>query len=125
MAPQKFTKDQRLRKPYEFRRFLKSKFIRAESDFLFAKILPNPLEINRLGFTIPKKKIKLSYSRNLIKRMLRELFRTEHLKYSGYDIVITPKNRNYKFDRLELRNDCLKLWNRVNLQLSRYVINDC
>lgn len=119
MKAQNFSREKRLTKPCEFRRLLKSKCIRAESDLLTARLLPNSLKLNRLGFTVPKKKIKLAFSRNQLKRVVREQFRTQQLNSLGYDIVINPKTTIRKFDRNELNSDCMKLWKKIELQLSR------
>lgn len=57
------------------------------SIFCALRYQKNDLPVSRLGVIIGKKNIRLSVSRNRIRRVIREQFRTHALKRCGYDIV--------------------------------------
>lgn len=57
------------------------------SVFFALRYHTNDLSMSRLGVIIGKKNIRLSVSRNRIRRIIREQFRTHTLKDCGYDIV--------------------------------------
>lgn len=65
-------------------------------EFLFLA-LNNQLEFNRLGLVIGKKSLKLATDRNLIKRLIRETFRTKFStrylanQQQGFDMIVLSK----------------------------------
>lgn len=63
----------------------------AVSKGLVIYMLPNPLQINRIGITASKKYGK-SVQRNRIRRLIRESYRTlqDRLK-PGYDLIIVAR----------------------------------
>ena len=83
---------------------LKVKSLRKNSDFqnvyrhgrnywnrnLILYVIKNDLNYNRVGFSITKK-IGNSVERNLIKRRMREIYRTELDLKQGYDMIFIPK----------------------------------
>ncbi len=71
---------------------------RCKGPHLAIVFMPNQLRSNRLGFSVAKKRFKLSTRRNYIRRRLREAYRLNKMRFAaGYDIVITalsyPKDK--------------------------------
>ena len=57
------------------------------STYFALRYSKNEQPFSRLGVIIGKKNIRLSVSRNRIRRIIREQFRVHPLKISGFDIV--------------------------------------
>ena len=72
--------------------------------------LPNP----RLGLIIAKKEIPLAVKRNRIKRQLRESFRFNQSKISGFDVIIIIKKPCGLLNQKQIRELSDKLWARLN-----------
>lgn len=49
---------------------------------------PNGLDVGRLGIIVAKKFVPLSVNRNLIKRLIREVFRHQQHRLNGLDIIV-------------------------------------
>jgi ribonuclease P protein component len=56
---------------------------------LLAKISAH--SVDRIGFIIAKKKVKLAVGRNRIKRCIRDIFRRQQAASAGLDIVFLAK----------------------------------
>ena len=64
---------------------------------LVLALLPNGLNLNRLGISVSKKVAKLSIARNRIKRVLREAYRQNKGEINpGFDLVFIGKQDNRK-----------------------------
>jgi ribonuclease P protein component len=85
---------------------------------------PNALRHNRLGISVRKKRVKLSTQRHLIKRRLREAYRTNKMLFlPGNDIVISfngYKNKvmSNSVNFAQLRQELLLLAGKANLLIS-------
>jgi ribonuclease P protein component len=84
--------------------------------------LPNTLRHNRLGVSVRKKRVKLSTQRHLIKRRLREAYRTNKMFFlPGNDIIISftsytngPGKRKFAVFS-QLSQELLSLAQKANL----------
>jgi len=84
----RFRPDQRIRRRAEFRQvYDHGTRIRGRYSTLF--ILPNKLDVGRLGIAATKK-LGGAVQRNRAKRLIREVFRHNKIA-SGFDVVVVPK----------------------------------
>jgi ribonuclease P protein component len=84
----RFRPEQRIRRRAEFQQVYEhGTRIRGRYSTLF--ILPNTLDVGRLGVAATKK-LGGAVQRNRAKRLIREVFRRNNVA-SGLDIVIVPK----------------------------------
>ena len=65
--------------------------IEVKKDNLVLKARTNYLTRPRLGYTIPKRGIRLAYRRNRIKRVIKEYFRLNSWKFPSMDYVVILK----------------------------------
>lgn len=63
----------------------------------------NHLEVARIGFVLPKRRVRLAVARNLVKRIIREVFRREQSLLSGLDIVVMARDGLDRLDNPVLR----------------------
>lgn len=92
MTPgERFPKKEHLVKTKDFKKvYLEGRAFRNEAIVLYA--LPNPLEFNRIGFSVGSRAVKLATGRNRIKRLFREAYRrNKKLIKSGSDMVVVVK----------------------------------
>jgi len=67
----------------------------------------------RLGLAIAKKNVKRAVKRNLIKRVVRESFRRQKERLSGYDFVILCRHKAANATKKELALSIHKHWERL------------
>lgn len=95
--------------------FKKGKYSKSTNFSL--RLLPNKLNISRLGISITKKVIAKAACRSRIKRLIREAFRVNKYRLAmGYDMLIRPKqlsivNLAYK----DIEKELLNLWKRAGV----------
>ncbi len=83
-----FTKRQRIRDPKEFQNLLASgkKFL---TPFFVLKYKTTNHLSPRLGIVVSKKKISRAIDRNRLKRLAREVFRTEQASLRALDYLVS------------------------------------
>lgn len=96
-----YPKTSRLVKTADFRKIYRSGSSYSSGPFIL-KVLPNTININRIGFSISSRSIKKASKRNRVRRLFRESFRRNKARLrQGFDMVIVvrkePDNRfSYK-----------------------------
>lgn len=64
----------------------------------------------RIGIIVSKRIAKLAVTRNQIKRVVRESFRLNQQKLTGYDIIVVAKQPCDTLTKVELRKGIEDLW---------------
>ena len=64
----------------------------------------NSLNHSRIGFVIPKKFVKLAFTRNYLRRKIRSLF-LEFLKNERFDMIFTIKQNVTKHNAIIIADD--------------------
>ena len=86
-----FSRKKRLANPTEFKAvFQAAKKISSQHFGLYLR--KNHLDYPRLGIVVAKRNVLKAVARNLIKRIIRERFRLNQVKLSGFDVVIVVYN---------------------------------
>lgn len=86
----RFRRSQRLLKSSEFQAVYRQGQTIVTPTLIF-RVLPNELEVSRLGLTVSRK-VGKAVVRNLIKRRIREVFRQKQGSFHGtFDIVVSPR----------------------------------
>ena len=106
-------KNSRLKKNKEFDLVFKEGKT-SYGDFLGVKIKKNNLESNRFGILLGTKVSKLAITRNLYKRRIKSILRSQNIKLkTGFDcvIIVLPKiiNKNYQEIKVEIEKTFIKL----------------
>lgn len=102
-APQPFRPTQRLRVPAEFRHVMDAPTWRASHSGFVLLAIRNPLAQARLGFVLPKRRLRLAVARNRVKRIIRESFRCHQAELAGLDIVVMARDGLGTLDNAALR----------------------
>ena len=114
-ADQSFRSAHRLHKTDEyssvfaFRRALRGRFY-------ILHYRPNGLDTARLGVVVAKKLAKRANTRNLVKRIARELFRRHRESLPALDMVVRLQAPVAKATRAELNQDLLALLQKLPRQ---------
>ncbi len=107
-----FSKNQRLLKASEYK-YVFDAPVRSGDHYFTVLARPNNLNRARLGLVIAKKKVKLSVSRNRLKRIIRESYRHTINLYHA-DFIVLAGNKSVIASNQQLFLSLEKHWQRVN-----------
>ena len=108
-----FTKEQRLLTPAAFREVFDAPERKIHQSHLMAFVIANPYEKPRIGMAITKRKVPTAVARNLIKRHIREIFRTKAFKIENKDIVFIVKKSIKDIDSKEIKNQINNIFKKI------------
>jgi ribonuclease P protein component len=106
----KLTKTDEFSSVFNFRR-------RLSSEFIVMHFKPNVLNQPRLGLVVSKKIAKSAVSRNYMRRVLREMFRTNQVLINPCDLIIRVQKKFNPLDFKQLESEFEKLILKLNSQL--------
>lgn len=87
---------------------------RRSTDELFTVLARrNRLAYPRLGMAISRKHAPQAVTRNRVKRLIREAFRTRQQELAGYDLVILGRHGVGRRRNAELRTSLERHWRRL------------
>ena len=110
----KFFNSFRLKKRWEFEKVYKNGR-RCWNKTFVIYVLPNRINITRLGLTVSKK-VGKSVKRNRVKRLIRESFRlSQEQIMPGYDVVVVAKPSAYGLKCKQAQLELLSLLNRARI----------
>lgn len=98
-----FTREYRLLTPSAFKFVLDAPTLRASQPGFILLARENELAVARIGFVLPKRRIRRAVARNLVKRIIRESFRHQLPELAGLDIVVMARDGLATLDRSALR----------------------
>ncbi|MEN6669529.1 ribonuclease P protein component [Psychrobacter sp. B38] len=109
----RFTKEQRLLTPAAFREVFDAPERKIHQSHLMAFVRTNTMDKARVGMAITKRKVPTAVARNLIKRQIREQFRTKAFKLENKDIVFIIKKSIKDIDNKELKNQVNNIFKKI------------
>lgn len=98
-----FPREHRLLSPADFKRVLDAPTLRATQPQFVLLAIDNGLETARIGFVLPKRRIRHAVARNRVKRIMRESFRRRQPALRGLDIVVMARDGLAALDAAALR----------------------
>jgi ribonuclease P protein component len=110
-----FPRNQRLVTKAEFKSLF-GESTKASQRYLLALYKPNKHASSRLGIIVGKRVANLAVTRNLIKRVIRESYRTVQDQLTGLDIVVIARAQCGSLDKVQLREGIEKLWQKLLIQ---------
>lgn len=98
-----FLRSHRLLTPADFRRVMDNPALRASQPGFLLLASENGLPEARIGFVLPKRRVRLAVARNRVKRIIRESFRRRQALLAGLDIVFMARDGLDRIDNPDLR----------------------
>ncbi|MBH0084672.1 ribonuclease P protein component [Psychrobacter sp. SCQQ22] len=111
-----FTKEQRLLTPAAFREVFDAPERKIHQSHLMAFVRTNTHDKPRVGMAITKRKVPTAVARNLIKRQIREQFRSKAFRIESKDIVFIVKKSIKDIDKKELKNQINNIFKKVEIK---------
>ena len=91
---------------------------RISTQYLAIHYQPNMHQRARLGLVVGKKTAKLSVSRNYMRRVLREFFRTQQQDICHVDLIVRVQKKFSKSDFNQIKQEFDSLINKLNQRVS-------
>lgn len=113
LSTARFTKEQRLLTPAAFREVFDAPERKLHQSHLMAFVRVNGQDKPRVGMAITKRKVPTAVARNLIKRQIREQFRTKAFNIENKDIVFIVKKSIKDIDKKELKNQINNIFKKL------------
>ena len=108
-----FTKAQRLLTPAAFREVFDAPERKLHQSHLMAFVRTNTEDKPRVGMAITKRKVPTAVARNLIKRQIREQFRTQASQLENKDVVFIVKKSMKGVDKKEIKNQVNNIFKKI------------
>ncbi len=109
----------RLKKPAEYKKVF-GKPVKSSDEYFTLLAIKNDYDHPRLGLAIAKKNIKRAVDRNIIKRTVRENFRSQQQKIGNIDVVVLARKEALNVPIELLRKSLEKHWLRLVSRCASY-----
>lgn len=103
MTSEAFLREHRLLTPAAFKQVLDAPTLRASHPNFMLLARENSAGVARIGFILPKRRVRLAVARNLVKRIIRESFRRRQETLAGLDIVVMARDGLAALEPVPLR----------------------
>ncbi|MGH8657178.1 MAG: ribonuclease P protein component [Gammaproteobacteria bacterium] len=113
MAQESFSRQQRLLHASDYARIFESADVRGGNGCWLVLGKRNQTPRARLGLAIGKKNVRRSVERNRIKRVVRESFRRQGKRLSGWDIVVVARGLAAVCAKAKLAASLEDGWQRI------------
>ncbi len=120
VAQESFSRHQRLLRSVDYARIFENSYARERNSCWVVLGKPNQTVRARLGLAVGKKSVRSAVERNRIKRVVRESFRRQGKRLSGWDIVVVARASAAVCARAKLVASLEELWHRVFLNLGAH-----
>jgi ribonuclease P protein component len=91
---------------------------RISMQYLAIHYQPNLHQRARLGLVVGKKIAKLAVSRNYMRRVLREFFRTQQHDICHVDLIVRVQKKFTKVDFIQIKQEFDSLIGKINQRIS-------
>src|SRR5450830_936630 len=91
---------------------------RISAQYLAIHYQPNLHNRARLGLVVGKKTAKLAVSRNYMRRVLREFFRTKQHDICHVDLIVRVQKKFTKVDFIQIKQEFDSLIGKINQRVS-------
>ena len=108
-----FGKNKRLLNANDYGRVFDSPDVKASSKQILMLARRNSLACHRLGLVIAKKNVRLAVSRNRIKRLAREFFRSLPPAEHNLDVVLLARKGLGELDNAQVSSILQQLWQKL------------
>ncbi len=109
----------RLKNPAEYKKVF-GKPVKSSDEYFTLLAIKNDYDHPRLGLAIAKKNIKRAVDRNIIKRTVRENFRSQQQKIGNIDVVVLARKEALNVPIELLRKSLEKHWLRLVSRCASY-----
>ncbi|MBK8971075.1 MAG: ribonuclease P protein component [Hahellaceae bacterium] len=89
---------------------------KAGNDHFLILAKENQLQIPRVGFVFAKKNVKLACSRNMLRRVCREVFRLKQNELPAIDIVVLTRRIQTNWTKSNSKDKFSELLTKIQLQ---------
>lgn len=110
----------RLRKPAEYKKVFANP-VKSTDKYFTLLAIQNELGHARLGLAIAKKTIRRAVDRNMLKRVIRESFRSQQWQLGTMDIVVLARKDALGIPVSQLRSALQKHWSKLVNRCDSYL----
>lgn len=125
VAQESFSRRQRLLRAGDYARIFKSTEAMERNSCWVVLGRLNHTTRARLGLAIGRKRVRCAVQRNRIKRVVRESFRRQGTRLSGWDIVVIARGSTVVGTNAKLVASLEELWDRVSRKSGKQITILC
>ena len=121
MGQESFSRHHRLLRSRDYTRIFENADAKEGNSCWLVLGKPNQTPRARLGLAIGKRSVRSAVERNRIKRVVRESFRRQGKRLSGWDIVVIARGSLAVCAKAKLAASLEDVWHRVSRNLRAHL----